>query len=306
MPSCALLIPCKNGEKFLPRLFATVMAQSRPFDEIWLFDDASTDRSGELARSFGAKVIRSDVSVGPAEGRNEMARATRCEWLHFHDADDTLAPRYLELVLAAGQHSGRDIVVCDMTWVREEDGVLDNRWTYDQAQLDQQPVAYMIHNTVGGINGLYNRQRFLAVNGFDPRLRFWEDMDLNIRLFQEGAKAAVVNEDLVTAYRRGSSYSNSNLDEVWRVKNAIMARLVPGADDYLLGVIVREAEIIAYRAADRGNWNDVRSSLALARNAGGDPPATHSGALKLVKRLLPDYWAFRMQYHIRRPGASAG
>lgn len=302
-PTFALLIPCRNGAKFLPRLFASAQQQSRPFDEIWFFDDGSDDGSGEIAASLGARVIRSDRSIGPAAARNRLAAACHGTWLHFHDADDTMAPNYLARVTRAADE-GIDLVVCDMLWIEEATGQVDNRWRYDQAELDRRPIASLLTNTIGGINGLYRRSAFEAVGGFDGALGYWEDMELCLRLFGRGIRCAVVNEDLVIAYRHQTSYSNSNLGEVWRVKLRLMRQLLPGADRDLAATIARESETIASRLAMLACWTDVPAALALCVEAGGDPPATNSAALRVLKHLVPRAWAFRLQ-HRQRLRASA-
>jgi glycosyltransferase involved in cell wall biosynthesis len=298
-PTFGLLVPCKNGAAFLPRLFASAQAQVRAFDEIWLFDDGSDDRSGEVAAAHGARVLRSNHSLGPSAARNRLVAACTCDWLHFHDADDIMDPHYLERT-AARTGPEIDLVICDMPWVEEETGRRENHWTYDSAALARHPMAYLLINTIGGINGLYRRSALEAVGGFDENLKFWEDLELNLRLSARGSRAAVVNEDLVTAYRRRGSYSNSNLGEVWRVKLRIMEKLLVAADAHLRSTLAAEAETIADRFAALGLWADVPSALALARRAGGDPPTTRHPLLRLLKPLLPAAWTFRLQHALRK------
>ena len=300
VPTFGLIVPCHNGAQYLPRLLASVRAQTRPFDEIWLFDDGSTDNSAALAHQAGMRVLRADSPRGPAAARNQLAAACNCTWLHFHDVDDTMAPRYLERVAAVAR-ADTDLIICDMLWVEEDTERVENHWRYDHAALIRHPAAYLLVNTIGGINGLYRRATFLAAGGFDETLTYWEDMDLNVRLFARGLRCTVVNEDLVTAYRRRASYSNANLGEVWRVKLRIMQRMLAGADAELATAIAAEAEIIGGRLATLARWEDVPAALALCRQAGGHPPTTKSPVLCLLKLVLPDIWCFRLQYRLRHP-----
>lgn len=295
----ALLIPCKNGAPYLPRLFASIRAQTRPFDEIWLFDDGSTDDSADVAASLGARVIRSVHSLGPSAARNRLSESTNCDWLHFHDADDTLAPEYLAQTAAAITPQ-TDVVVCNMVWVEESTGKQDSRWMYETGEFERDAQSYLIVNTIGGINGLYRRSALHAIGGFDENRKFWEDTDLNLRLARNGARFVAVREDLVYAYRRTSSYSNSNLAEVWRSKLALIAALLPDAPESLRRTIAIEAERIAERIAVLKRWTDVPGALRIARQAGGDPPTTASPVLQLLKHLLPATWTFRLQHALRQ------
>ena len=297
-----LLVPCRNGAPFLPRLLTSVAAQTRPFDQFWLFDDGSDDSSAAIARQAGARVIRVEKSAGPSVGRNRLARACECTWLHFHDADDSMAPNYLERV-AATVDDATDLVVCDMRWINESTGAVENCWRYDQTALSRHPASSLLLNTIGGINGLYRRSTFEACGGFDETLRFWEDMELNLRLFARGARCRVINEELVTAYRRATSYSNSHLAEVWSVKLGLMRKLLDGADPELRSTIAAEAENIAGRLAHLGIWRDVSHALQMCVQAGGDPPSSHDPVMRGLKRVLPRTWAYWLQHH-RRARAS--
>ena len=51
MSRLALLVPARNAQELLPRLYASVDAQTVPFDEVLVYDDASTDRTGDVARA---------------------------------------------------------------------------------------------------------------------------------------------------------------------------------------------------------------------------------------------------------------
>jgi glycosyltransferase involved in cell wall biosynthesis len=71
-PAITLLVPCYNAAAFLPRLWETVRAQMRPFDELLCYDDASTDNTVAVARALGATVICGERNAGPAFARNDL------------------------------------------------------------------------------------------------------------------------------------------------------------------------------------------------------------------------------------------
>src|SRR4051812_2001085 len=93
-PTLALCIPAYNAGAFLPRLLRSAAAQEIPFDEMLVHDDLSTDDTAAVARAYGARVIQSEVNVGCSAGKNRLLQASRCDWLHFHDADDELLPNF--------------------------------------------------------------------------------------------------------------------------------------------------------------------------------------------------------------------
>ncbi|MEJ5260302.1 MAG: glycosyltransferase family A protein [Anaerohalosphaeraceae bacterium] len=94
----SVIIPAYNNEQHLSRAIHSVLAQSRPADEIIVVDDGSTDRTAEVAAAFGDKIrcIRQD-NRGPGAARNAGIQAASGEWIAFLDADDEWLPDKLAL-----------------------------------------------------------------------------------------------------------------------------------------------------------------------------------------------------------------
>ena len=76
-------IIAKNEEKNLPRLLKSI---SGKFDEIILVDTGSTDRTKEIAKSFGCKVFEHKWN-GFADARNRAVKEATGDWLWHFDAD---------------------------------------------------------------------------------------------------------------------------------------------------------------------------------------------------------------------------
>jgi glycosyltransferase involved in cell wall biosynthesis len=112
-PTVSALIPVQDGERHLGAALESVLAQTRPVDEVVVVDNASTDRSAEIARGFGEKVrVVSEPDPGVGLARNAAVRAASGEYLAFLDHDDLWEPRKTELQLAAFEADpGLDFVV---------------------------------------------------------------------------------------------------------------------------------------------------------------------------------------------------
>ena len=95
----AVLIPCFNEEASV----AQVVTESRRFlpnAEIWVIDNASTDRTAELASSVGAKVLLSPLA-GKGNAIRHGFRVIDADYYVMVDGDGTYpmreAPKLLEL-----------------------------------------------------------------------------------------------------------------------------------------------------------------------------------------------------------------
>lgn len=97
-----------NYGQHLPRRLAGIFGQTHPVEEITLLDDASTDRSVEIARETAAAwrrslVIRANArNTGSPFGRwREAAEAARGTFVWIAEADDDAAPGFLSALVDA-------------------------------------------------------------------------------------------------------------------------------------------------------------------------------------------------------------
>lgn len=145
----AVVIPLYNKEHFVTRAIASVLAQTRPVDEIIVVDDASTDGSLDKVRAFidpRLKILRRDEpGPGGYAARNRAIRAATSRWIAFLDADDSWKPEFIEeisrLVACASDTIGCVFTGFEKVWsgnrtVRDEHSVryghLDMRsWNFE-------------------------------------------------------------------------------------------------------------------------------------------------------------------------------
>ena len=87
----------KNEEKFLPQCLASVKDY---VDEIIVCDTGSTDRTIEIARSYGATVIEDPWRNDFSWSRNKSIEAATKRWILFMDADEELTAESRPVLLA--------------------------------------------------------------------------------------------------------------------------------------------------------------------------------------------------------------
>lgn len=95
MPEISVIIPSYNKETYMGQCLDSVLSQTFQDFEIILYDDASSDRSPELCRSYASKDARikyfqHETNLGQQTTIKDGVAHACGEWVAFVDADDTL------------------------------------------------------------------------------------------------------------------------------------------------------------------------------------------------------------------------
>lgn len=100
----SLIIPARNEEYNLPKLLGSIANQRARLRELIVIDDGSTDRTAEIATSYGARVISSEPLPDGWRGKtwacHQGALAASGKWMIFIDADTWFEAGGLDVVLA--------------------------------------------------------------------------------------------------------------------------------------------------------------------------------------------------------------
>jgi glycosyltransferase involved in cell wall biosynthesis len=88
-----VVIPAYNSAAHIGRAIDSVLAQTRPADEIIVVDDGSTDATADVIRAYGPKIrLIPQANTGASAARNAGINAATGDWIAFLDADDEWLP----------------------------------------------------------------------------------------------------------------------------------------------------------------------------------------------------------------------
>lgn len=85
-PKISIVVPARNEESCLPRLFKRVEDGEFSQYEVIVVDGGSTDKTRSIAEDHGAKVIRGPQK-GPSIARNIGWQEAEADYIVFLDAD---------------------------------------------------------------------------------------------------------------------------------------------------------------------------------------------------------------------------
>src|SRR5690625_1599012 len=284
IPETSVVIPTWNRRDMVARAIDSVLAQTRPVEEIIVVDDGSCDGTGEyLAHRYGERItcVRQD-NAGVSAARNRGLVMARGRYLALLDSDDEWLPeknarqvRYLEDNPAIG------MVLCNVLRVKPDGSLIDVFDRREQIPVDGPALGPVLCDpALAPLSILMRREVYADVGGFDETLRTAEDLDFHLRVAAHWP-IGVVAEPLARALRGhdGLSSLDSTEDDYIRVmERAAEAAIgrVPEAlrKRALATAYVKNAEGCIWRRRYRDGWRLARKAWALG------PPAP------LRRRLL--------------------
>ena len=108
-PLVSVLMTAFNREKYISDAVESVLASSYTNFELIIADDASTDGTLALARSFESKdcrirVFKNECNLGDYPNRNMVASNAKGKYLKYVDSDDLINPDALEKMVTAMEY----------------------------------------------------------------------------------------------------------------------------------------------------------------------------------------------------------
>ncbi len=291
-PTLALLIPAYNAAAHLARLLKSAACQSEPFDEIWVYDDASTDGTASVAQRHGARIIQGEQNCGCTAAKTILVNRTKCDWVHFHDADDLLLSNFVESAQRWMRQSDVDVVVfsCEERW--ETTGDFISLSHHEDSFLASDPVGYTIRCKINAISGIYRRTAFLSAGGFDldPDVLYNEDQAYHCKLARAGLRFRADPTVTVVNLRRDSSMWISNQQKAFRAHYHVMRKAFagPGGERHREEIAKSLWHVVASAGAQL-DWRTADDAAALAMRAAGPSHAPSSVTFKVLCQISPRF-----------------
>ncbi len=97
----SVIIPLYNKANHIKRTLDSVIAQTRPVDEIIVIDDGSTDNGAQVVKDLNIPNLSliHQSNQGVSAARNRGIEESKSQYITFIDADDQWNPQFIEQML---------------------------------------------------------------------------------------------------------------------------------------------------------------------------------------------------------------
>jgi len=222
-PSVAAVVPAHQAAHQVGACLDGLLLAGFDAEEILVVDDGSADATGDVARRAGARVLRNEAPLGPAEARNAGVGLTKADIIVFCDADvvphpdarDRLLGRFAADPLLSAVFGSYDDMPPAPRTVSQYRNLL-HHFVHQHSRADA--------STFWTGFGAVRRADFVRLGGLDRAWQDIEDVEFGLRLKQSGGRVLLDRELLCTHLKDWSVGSMFRTD--WKGRAVPWTRLL--------------------------------------------------------------------------------
>jgi glycosyltransferase involved in cell wall biosynthesis len=205
-------VPCYNNAATIVGALDSLRQQSVPLSELFVIDDGSTDNSAEIARAWGARVIRHEVNAGRGAARSRAVQEAAHELILGCDATNALPPDFAErarIWFDSGNVAAVFGRIC-----QKDHSTVAQRWRARHLFKTEARQSVNRHASLSTWGVLMRKTHVLSVGNFNSALRHSEDAELGKRLLAKGHE--VVYDPQIEVLTLARNSLPQVLERYWR------------------------------------------------------------------------------------------
>lgn len=257
----SVVVPCYNQAEFLEEALQSVLEQTYANWECIIINDGSLDETAVIA----AKWIERDKrfryvfqeNAGLSSARNTGISSSSGKYILPLDADDKLAPDYLELAIEAFKADNSiKLVYCRA----EKFGADEGPWKLPVFSLFDLSRENMIF-----CSAVFKRKDWERVGGYDQNMLYgWEDWEFWIAILKDGGKVVRL-EQTCFFYRIKTSSMIKNMDseKEKKMREYVYTKHIAWFAEYYLACHKKNKQLLKKHEADQNKLKSKKYVLNL-------------------------------------------
>ncbi|MBQ9414447.1 MAG: glycosyltransferase [Clostridia bacterium] len=248
MPTVSVIVPVYKVEEFLPRCVDSLLAQTFTDFELWLVDDGSPDRCGEICDEYAKKDSRIRVihkeNGGLSDARNVAIDRATGEYLAFVDSDDWVSPTFLESMITALKETDADMAVCNFVAVYD-DGSRERMYiASDEREVLEGDRIFETLLQPSACNKCYRASIFKTLRY--PVGRLYEDAFIYHDILAQTKRIVCTGEDAYFYYLRSGSIMHTSYNIRFTDIIDVIALRAAALDKMGQPILANEARLFGY------------------------------------------------------------
>jgi glycosyltransferase involved in cell wall biosynthesis len=191
--SISIVIPFHNGSRWIERALESVQNQTVQPNEIIVVNDGSSEDESkfliDIQQRFSFRILHQD-NAGQSAARNFGISEATSDYICLLDQDDYYLPKHNQILLENADFGDPRFGYSygDLWRANESGQILSHSSINVKIQHPHKNLKTLVGKNMYIVPSatLISRRAFLAVGGFDPELRGYEDDDLFLRFFLAG------------------------------------------------------------------------------------------------------------------------
>jgi glycosyltransferase involved in cell wall biosynthesis len=197
-----LAIPAYNEEKYIGNCLRSVEKYSRDIFEVIVINNASTDKTKEVAQSFSFVRVVDEPKKGLTSARAKVLSEAQGDVIAFMDSDTVMPAGWIDNIKY--EFDKNDKLVCLSGPYKYYDATIFSKignWVY-WVFLGMPTYFVLGYMAVGG-NFVASKKALESIGGFDTTIDFYgEDTDIARRLAKVGKVKFSLSFFMYTSARR--------------------------------------------------------------------------------------------------------
>ena len=270
-PAVSVIINCLNGEQYLREAIDSVLSQTFQDWEVIVWDNASTDKTAEIAESYGGRVrvFRGAETVPLGQARNLAANESCGDYVAFLDCDDIWMPEKLEKQVALFEQNPKvGLVYCDATNFSSR-GTLNRIHEYITPRRGNAFRELYRHYFLAMSAVIVKRSAVEKVGGwFDERFHACEEAELFLRIAKE-YEIDYVDEVLTKRRLHESNASYSLMGAIAKENGLILCKFkaiyADFEQEYSVEIAAIQKKILFQTSIELWRTGDPRGARSMLR-----------------------------------------
>jgi len=317
-PVITVVLPTYRRPHLVGRAIQSVLNQTYPKFEVYVYDNASGDETRDVVLSFAVRDSRvkyhcHSENIGALRNFVFGAERVQTEFLVFLGDDDLILPGFFQTAMDAFErHQSPMMFLGNQIFANPDGAVIALPFAGWPEGLYQPPDAFFqwIKAPFGWSSAMFRRAAVENVGGLEASAAEFLDGDLMAKVASRYAvvfsptpcavffEGGMFNKVALAAWRRAQMLTKRSMENDSAICSATRARMVCALDQFIDRATFRWG---LTRAARYGGIEEARAAAAILRDA--DAPVSR---VRLVELFGSESaagntarWAFRNAYRLR-------